>query len=94
MDAIKFLKTRNRICKETDDCSNCPIVEFDLCGYDKDVEKIVSIVETWAKEHPLTMRQEEAKSLEICPQCVDIDFKCDPSGDCAKCVCDYWRIER
>lgn len=105
MDAVEFIKTRNQICKKND-CSNCPIVEFDLCGYDEDVEKIVSIVENWKKEHPIKTRQSEfiklfpnarmlkdGRCLDICPQNLENDINCPEHGDCAECACQYWLKE-
>lgn len=57
MDAVKFLRERNRICKGHEECNGCPIRKItkrcDLFG--KDVEKIVEVVatvENWSKEHP------------------------------------------
>lgn len=66
MDAVKFIKERNRMCKayyETGDdvCSNCP-AKWEQCDtisslMGKNADTIVAIVEKWPKEHPRKTRQ-------------------------------------
>lgn len=55
MDAVKFLKERDRMC-ENHSCKECPIGKITLmgdCSYDKkEAEKIVEVVEDWSKENP------------------------------------------
>ena len=65
MDAVKFFKTVNRICKNKD-CNECPVYKNNTCcmiGFDDDstksIEETVSKVEQWAKEHPIRTRQSE-----------------------------------
>lgn len=63
MDAVKFVKTVNRICKQG--CKKCPIYKERMCmsGFDddsvKNIEEKVLIVEQWAKEHPEVTRKSE-----------------------------------
>lgn len=68
MDAIKFIKELNRMCKTINSCINCHL--GDCCPYDKDLEelgelskekliKIIEIVDKWSKEHPAKTRQSE-----------------------------------
>lgn len=66
MDAVKFIKERNRMCQayyETGDdvCSNCP-AKWEQCDtisslMGKNADTIVAIVEKWSKEHPRKTRQ-------------------------------------
>lgn len=62
MDAVEFLKQFNRMCKAYNDdgCKECPAYKY-RCGeeFDKQEEDGVSIVEQWAKEHPVKTRQSE-----------------------------------
>lgn len=83
MDAVEFLKQFNRMCKAYNDdgCKECPAYKY-RCGeeFDEQEEDGVSIVEQWAKEHPVKTRQSEflkmfpnaQKSLngvlDICPR--------------------------
>lgn len=59
MDAVKFIKERNRICKKyfPQGCAGCPLRYISGCNHlefmrNKE-EDIVSIVEKWSKEHPV-----------------------------------------
>lgn len=62
MDAVEFLKQFNRMCKTYNDdrCKECPAFRY-RCGeeFDGQEEDGVSIVEQWAKEHPVKTRQSE-----------------------------------
>lgn len=51
MDAVKYLKERERMCKEVDDCYGCPLA-LCSCMEEKNPEGAVVIVEQWAKENP------------------------------------------
>ena len=60
MDAVKFLKERNRMCKGIS-CNECPIrektldmdISCDLFGADvEEIAEIVEAVESWSKEKP------------------------------------------
>lgn len=55
MDAIKFIKEQNRLCKTYKSCSNCPLNASGIsyCGFGtNDPEKLVELVELWSKVHP------------------------------------------
>lgn len=64
MDAVEFVKTVNRLCKNLR-CKECPVYKEGICtvGFDdysvKSIEETVSKVEQWAKEHPIKTRQSE-----------------------------------
>lgn len=67
MDAVTFLKEKNRLTKQCSiKCSECRLSfiknEKDLtCSvFEKEYpEKVVEIVENWSKEHPIKTRQNE-----------------------------------
>ena len=62
MDAVEFLKQFNRMCNTYiyGRCTECPAYKY-RCGdeFDEQEEDGVSIVEQWAKEHPVKTRQSE-----------------------------------
>lgn len=57
MDAMEFIRERNRMCKAFPSCKGCPACDFDGCGSVHLNEGIIPIVEKWAKEHPRKTRQ-------------------------------------
>ena len=77
MDAVKFIKERNRMCKSFyDGCKGCPasnVCEDDLCcavGNEStlDVTAQIAIVEEWSAAHPRKTRQ--SVFLEHYPEAV------------------------
>lgn len=60
MDAVEFIKERNRMCNSMESCSQCPFNEMGYCDLDtEDPEKLVALVEQWSQEHPQkTMMQD------------------------------------
>ena len=55
MDALEFIKERNRMCESFDndvDCSNCPANRNDCCNSFEWKEEFIAIVEKWSAEHP------------------------------------------
>ena len=80
MDAMEFIKARERMCNSYNSCAECPLRKeacsrfFGISG-----DKIVPIVEQWAKDHPIKTRQsvfleqwpeaaiDEGGSIDICP---------------------------
>lgn len=65
MDAVEFIKTVNRLCKNQI-CEECPVYKNGMCcmvGFDddsiKNIEETVSKVEQWAKDHPVKTHQSE-----------------------------------
>ena len=68
MDAAKFVKTVNRICKKRR-CKECPAYKEGTCmvGFGdysvENIEETISKVEQWAKEHPVKTRQSEFLKL-------------------------------
>ena len=74
MDAVKFFKTANRLCKNRS-CRECPVCKDGVCmvmhAFRKDdnddlvksIEETVSKVEQWAKDNPVKTRQSELLKL-------------------------------
>lgn len=108
MDAVEFLKQFNRMCKTYNDdgCTECPAYRY-RCGeeFDEQEEDGVSIVEQWAKEHPVKTRQSEFlkqwpdaeigddgyPSVAPCQLYKDMEEK-DENGVCCKnCGCGICR---
>lgn len=66
MDAVKFIVTRDRMCRSFNGrCNGCEVNECmgvdDMCIYymAQHPQKVVEIVERWGKEHPLKTRKSE-----------------------------------
>lgn len=65
MDAIEFIRERNRMCATymPKRCEGCPADNYGGCGVtcimiDKiDAERLIPIVEKWSSEHPRKTRQ-------------------------------------
>lgn len=59
MDAIKFIKERNRMCKSFGgSCDGCPADKNTCCDAFEWQEELITIVEEWSKEHPHKTRQD------------------------------------
>ncbi len=108
MDAVEFYRQFARYCSSSY-CSECTIVEScKTKGKDgRDADKIVRMIEQWAKGHPVKTRQSEflkmfpnaAKSgrvLDFCPKDFNIDYmppkRCE-NISCSACKTDYWNEE-
>ena len=62
MEAVEFLRNYDRMCSTIDKCSECPAVNMKCCELSTDEkEKLVEIVEKWAKEHPEEPERERQK---------------------------------
>lgn len=68
MDAVKFIKQINRLCEAQEDCKDCPLIGHACdvntatimsCYNIESVQKMVQIVEQWAKDNPVKTRQSE-----------------------------------
>lgn len=80
MDAVKFIKERNRMCKSfCDGCTGCPASNacknelccaFDL-GSTLDATDQIAIVEKWSAAHPRKTRQ--SVFLEQYPEAAALD---------------------
>lgn len=109
MDAVEFVKTVNRLCKNLR-CKECPVYKEGICtvGFDdysvKSIEETVSKVEQWAKDHPVKTRQSEF--LKMFPNAVTDDgvlcigpcevekgIVCVNGKTCDDCCRKYWLAE-
>ena len=84
MDAVKFVDAYIRMCSQGLDCEDCPLYqsdEIDFCTAvpqkrsREGAEKVVQIVEQWAKEHPVKTRQSEF--LKLFPDADIFNRKCE-----------------
>ena len=105
MDAVEFLKARSRMCNDNVCEGDCPL--FYCCNdrIDDNMVKLVSIVEKWAKEHPVKTRQDEFFNQwpdaeigydglpTVAPCQLNIELlQCESQDDCEnRGVCDKCR---
>lgn len=59
MDAVEYVKQRNRMCDYYVNCGDCPAGKYEGCSSLNEIPNLVPIVEKWAKEHPVKTRQSE-----------------------------------
>ena len=107
MDALEFIRERNRMCKSFGDgegCMSCPFYkEGNRCMAILWKEEIIPIVEKWSKENPRKTRQSvfleqypEAGTdtkgiLRICPKFISADWRIN-YGNCKHMMCSDCRI--
>ena len=109
MDAVKFIKERNRMCKSFGDrCTGCP-ASNGVCavgqGSTLDATAQVAIVEKWSAAHPCKTRQSEFLNLfpdadlstgtvNVCPNSL-YEGKCDCARyqNCLSCKREFWSQE-
>lgn len=107
MDAVEFVKERNRMCKSFGrDCCDCPADKDVCCDAFEWQEELVAIVEKWSAEHPCKTRQSEflkqypnAKLIDgilaFCPKMIDTSLSCPNYNDidCLYCRREFWMEE-
>lgn len=109
MDAIEFIKERNRMCKSFGgSCNGCPADKNTCCDTFEWQEKLVSIVEEWSTVHPRKTRQgvflkqypnaprdgEGILMINPCDLDITIYGKDECYTDsCLKCRHEYWPRE-
>ena len=59
MDAVEYVKQRDRMCDYYANCGDCPAGDYEGCSSLDVIPNLVPIVEQWAKEHPVKTRQSE-----------------------------------
>ena len=59
MDAVEYVKQRERMCDYYVNCGDCPAGNYEGCASLNEIPNMVPIVEQWAKEHPEKTRQSE-----------------------------------
>ena len=105
MDAVEYVKQRDRMCDYYVNCGDCPACDYEWCTSLNDIPKMVPIVEKWAKAHPVKTRQSEFlkmwsdaeigddgyPSVAPCQLYKDMEEK-DENGVCCKnCGCGICR---
>ena len=96
MDALEFIREKNRMCKSFGDgkgCMSCPVYkEGNRCAAILWKEEIIPIVEKWSKENPRKTRQDafleqwpNAQCIDgilvLCPGWIDTCFSCPIYGN-------------
>ena len=59
MDAVEYVKQRERMCDYYVNCGDCPACDYEWCSSLNGIPKMVPIVEQWVKAHPVKTRQDE-----------------------------------
>ena len=59
MDAVEYVKQRERMCDYYVNCGDCPAGNYERCASLNEIPNLVPIVEQWAKSHPIKTRQSE-----------------------------------
>lgn len=105
MDAVEYVKQRERMCDYYVNCGDCPARQYEECSSLNGIPRMVPIVEQWAKEHPAKTRQSEFlkqwpdaeigddgyPSVAPCQLYKDMEEK-DENGVCCKnCGCGICR---
>lgn len=108
MDAVEYVKQRERMCDYYVNCNDCPAGYYEGCSSLNGIPKLVPIVEQWAKEHPVKTRQSEFLkmfpnasvgyngTLVICPSQADTKAVAGcvrSERNCDKCKRDFWLKE-
>ena len=107
MDAVEYVKQRNRMCDYYVNCGDCPAGNYEGCASLNEIPNLVPIVEKWTKEHPVKTRQSEFleqypeaeigddgyPSVAPCQLYKDMEEK-DENGVCCKnCGCAECRSD-
>ena len=94
MDAVEYVKQRERMCDYYVNCNDCPASDYQECGSLNGITKLVSIIEQWAKEHPVKTRQSEffnqwpdaeifeGRYLNICPALISKEYRDEETNEC------------
>ena len=83
MDAVEYVKQRNRMCDYYVNCCDCPAGRYEGCSSLNGIPKMVPIVEKWAKEHSVKTRQSEFLN-----QYPDAEISDDGLPSVAPCLLD------
>ena len=74
MDAVEYVKQRERMCGYYGSCDKCLANKVIGCATIAKISQMVPIVEQWAKEHPVKTRQNEL--LKMFPEASMLDDGC------------------
>ena len=97
MDAVEYVKQRERMCGYYVHCGDCPVGDYQGCTSLNEIPKMVPIVEQWAKAHPVKTRQSEFLKMwpdaeigddglpSIAPCQLNVELlQCESQEDCEK----------
>ena len=99
MDAVEFLKEKERMCNKCSACSGCPVDKKNNGFYMdcedlaiENPEEFVAIVEKWSVEHPVKTRQSEFLRMfpnaQVPNECLSIcPIMCDKNEKCIVGTC-------
>ena len=59
MDAVEYVKQRERMCNYYGNCGDCPAGNYVGCASLNEIPNMAPIVEQWAKKHLVKTRQSE-----------------------------------
>lgn len=107
MDAVEFVKTVNRLCKNRH-CDGCPVEKEGRCmvGFNdysvENIEKTISKLEQWAEDNPVKTRQSELlkmfpnapksrRVLDICPRNLNPEYM--PPKGCKNISCSVCKTD-
>lgn len=62
MDAVKFIKEKERMCGTLSSCGGCPVIEMCNPSYGT-AEEAVAAVEKWSEEHPVATNGQKVQEL-------------------------------
>ena len=95
MDAVEYVKQRERMCDYYANCGDCPASDYEWCSCLNEIPNMVPIVEQWAKAHPVKTRQSEFLKmwpdaeigddglLSIAPCQLNVELlQCESQDDC------------
>ena len=104
MDAVEYVKQRDRMCDYYVNCADCPADDYGGCDSLHEIPNLVPIVEKWAKEHSVKTRQSEFLKQwpnaeiggdglpSVAPCQLNVKL-CKNREACDKCRCDFWLKE-
>ena len=105
MDAVEYVKQRERMCEHYVHCGDCPVGDYQGCASLNEIPNLVPIVEKWVKAHPEKTRQSEFLKMwpdaeigddglpSIAPCQLNVELlQCESQEDCeGRGVCDKCR---
>ena len=107
MDAVEYVKQRDRMCDYYVNCGDCPAGKYERCASLNEIPNLVPIVEKWARAHPIKTRQseflkmwpdaeigdDELPSIAPCQLNVEL-LQCESQKDCEdRGVCGKCRCD-
>lgn len=85
MDAVKYLKERERMCENFKNCDGCSFIHHCSDFMGEYAEEAVRIVEQWSKEHPIMTNKMKFEEV--------FGKTCDESGELVLARPSWWEAE-